>query len=192
MAKWKARWAEVPEAVWEVLGSGLEMMDPAGPFKQDFHKVLPWNRRMRSKVEAAKNVSFSGKDQSFWQDSAEVVLCLDLQRGQDPQPSGEGLLVPAVQHGQDLWDSGRTADTRGLDRSHSGAGWFGLDGLSAEEQRKVHQDSALWLMPMVLFEVAREARSEKGWMAPAFVQENPTQRSGWERGRMERAPSSRN
>ena len=26
---------------------------------------------------------------------------------------------------------------------------FGRDGLPAEEQMKVHQDSALWLMPMV-------------------------------------------
>ena len=64
-------------------------------------------------------------------------------------------------------------------RSRVGRGRFGLDGLSAEEQLKVHQDSALWLMPMVLFEVAREARSEKGWMVPAFVQENPRDPKEW-------------
>ena len=100
MARWKARWTEVPEAVWEVLGSGLEMMDPVGPFKQDFHKVLPWNRRMR-KVEAAKNVVlhlFSGKDQSFWQDNSGGGPMFGPAAGPGyPQHGGEGLFVPAVQ-----------------------------------------------------------------------------------------------
>ena len=72
---------QAPEAVWEVL-------------RADFHKVPPWNRRMRRKVEAAKKVLhlFSGKDQSFWQDSAEVVLCLDLQRGQCSRGKISGIV----------------------------------------------------------------------------------------------------
>ena len=159
MAKWKNRWAEVPEAVWEVLGSGLEMVDPAEPFKQDFHKVLPWNRRMRRKVEAAKNV------------------VPHLQRGQEIlNPAVKAYLFQLCSVGKISGIvGGPFADTKG----RLGRERFGLYGLSAEEQLKVHQDSALWLMPMVLFEVAREARSEKGWMVPAFVQENPRDPKEW-------------
>ena len=42
MKRWRARWPEVPVAVWEILGSGLEMVDLEAKLKQDFHKVLPW------------------------------------------------------------------------------------------------------------------------------------------------------
>ena len=43
-------------------------------------------------MEQARSVVlhlFSGKDQSFWQDAGEAVLCLDLRKGQD-------VLNPAV------------------------------------------------------------------------------------------------
>ena len=101
-----------------------------------------------------------------------------------PQPGGEGLLFPAVQHGQDLWDSGRTAVSSSVCVQIPEA-WTGAtpeQGRPGEVQTRrsvSREDSALRLMPMVLFEVAREARSEKGWMAPAFVQENPRDPKEW-------------
>ena len=105
-------------AVWEIMGSGLEMVDMKGAFKQDFHKVLPWNRRARRRVEQARGVVlhlFSGKDQSFWQDAGEVVLCL---------PGGEGLFVPALHGGQGNGSGRRTAVPVGVSVpiSASGAG----------------------------------------------------------------------
>ena len=194
MEKWRARWPEVPVAVWEIMGSGLEMVDMKGAFKQDFHKVLPWNRRARRRVEQARGVVlhlFSGKDQSFWQDAGEVVLCLDLQKGQDAlNPAVKAYLFQLCMEGKVTGVVGgppcRSVSVCRYQRpgpeplrSRGGGERFGLKGLAAEAQMKTHQDSALWLLPMVLFEVTRSVREERGWTGPAFVQENPRDPDEW-------------
>ena len=134
---------------------------------------------------------FSGKDQSFWQDSGEVVLCLDLQKGQDAlNPAVKAYLFQLCMEGKVTGVVGGPPCRSLLVcryqrpgpeplRSRGGGERFGLKGLAAEAQMKTHQDSALWLLPMVLFEVTRSVREERGWTGPVFAQENPRDPEKW-------------
>ena len=143
------------------------MAEATGPFKQDFHKVLPSNRRMRRKVEKAKNVVlhlFSGRDQIFWQDAAEVVLCLDLQRVSRTSLTRQSRPTWLCSMGKVAGVVGGPVCRYQTSEQHgSGALWTGwsLDRGAAEGASGFG----------VVFEVARDAKRGKGWTDPAFMQE---------------------
>ena len=87
-----------------------------------------------------------------------------------PQSGGQGLSVPDLSGGQGDGGDRRTAMQVGAGlpmsarRTRTASEPWRRRALSAEAQMKTRQDSALWLLPMVLCEVARSVREEKGWL----------------------------
>ena len=163
---------------------------------------LPFNRRVRRKLERAKMVvvhTFCGKDDGFWRklETADVaVLPLDLTNGCNLLEADlGGFLESLTMSGRvELWLSGppcrsvsvarlRHAEDDGPRpvRSREGVTRYGLPGLSEAEEALVRGDSILWLKNLWWIWLASKSRRPDERPFQALV-EQPRDPAEWKAG----------
>ena len=153
-------------------------------------ETLPWNRRIRRRLRCAREIVihlFSGEDPVFWEKELAApgreVLCLDLAIHKDQDLRRDAVMaylqylcqlgtVVAILGGPPCRSVSRLRHTQPGPpplRSRFGVERFGFDHLEPWLQRRVDEDTNLWMRQLFLYMLAQGASERQ----VAFVKESP-------------------
>eukprot|EP00435_Cladocopium_sp_Y103_P069412 s890_g33.t1 len=151
---------------------------------------LPWNRRKRRRLRCAKEIVlhlFSGGDPGFWEKELAApgreVLCVDLAIHKDQDLRNDAIMaylqylcqlgtVAVVMGGPPCRSVSRLRHTQPGPpplRSRFGPERFGLQHLEPWLQRRVNEDTNLWMRQLFLYMIAQRSATR----LVAFVKESP-------------------
>eukprot|EP00435_Cladocopium_sp_Y103_P057857 s294_g20.t1 len=151
---------------------------------------LPWNRRKRRRLRCAKEIVihlFSGGDPGFWEKelaaTGREVLCVDLAIHKDQDLRNDAIMaylqylcqlgtVAVIMGGPPCRSVSRLRHTQPGPpplRSRFGPERFGLHHLEPWRQRRVNEDTNLWMRQLFLYMIAQRSATR----LVAFVKESP-------------------
>eukprot|EP00438_Fugacium_kawagutii_P032909 Skav221774 [mRNA] locus=scaffold2426:73054:81328:- [translate_table: standard] len=154
---------------------------------------VPWNRRIRRRLESAQNLVihlYAGKDAKFWtqhlRSSSTEVLCIDILDGFKADMLDDATFTYVIK----LVMTGRVRAIIGgppcrtvsaLRYQQDGGPRavrdekqpYGLSTNTPAEQRMVDQDSLLWMRMLALYVLAEEIRDGTTHPPTAFAVEQP-------------------
>ena len=183
---WRSRYPEVPSMVWNFMkGQGRHWKSCSG--------ALPWNRYKRRQIESARgvilHVFFGDKaSKQRWKELERegwVVLTLDILANVNEDLHSPALWaylwnlakegkLKVLYGGPPCRSTSRLRHRQPGPRPLRGRGprRFELEGLTDEERRLVHGDTALVFKMLGLYEVMKEG--EKPGEEVAFLMEHPS------------------